>query len=186
MNRMIIALLAVGAAGLVLATQAPPTHTEHLTLLDQPTIKPPFTLDDHADLTEERASRSKPAETTTTTEAPTTTTEPPPPPTTVPTTSLPRPAPVVTTTPVVQPEHIVTSSSGLNWEALRQCESGGNYANKNNPTYRGAYQFSYGTWASMGGSGDPADASPAEQDMRAQMLYNQSGPGQWPVCGRRL
>ena len=36
---------------------------------------------------------------------------------------------------------------------------------------------------SVGGSGDPAAASPAEQDMRAQMLYEQSGSSPWPVCG---
>lgn len=67
-------------------------------------------------------------------------------------------------------------------ERIKMCESGGNYAITTNPTYRGAYQFSYSTWASVGGSGDPAAASPEEQDMRAQMLYDRSGPGQWPVC----
>lgn len=73
-----------------------------------------------------------------------------------------------------------------NWAALRRCESGGNYANKRNPTYRGAYQFSRSTWRSVGGTGDPADAPPAEQDMRAAMLLARSGRGQWPVCGRLL
>ena len=29
----------------------------------------------------------------------------------------------------------------------------------------------------------PSQAPEAEQDMRAAMLYAQSGPGQWPVCG---
>ena len=50
--------------------------------------------------------------------------------------------------------------------------------------YRGKYQFSTATWQAMGGSGDPAAAPEAEQDMRANMLYEQSGPGQWPVCGQ--
>lgn len=69
------------------------------------------------------------------------------------------------------------------WARLRQCESGNNYANKSNPTYRGAYQFSYQTWRAVGGSGDPADAPPAEQDMRAQMLAQRANPyTQWPVC----
>ncbi len=70
------------------------------------------------------------------------------------------------------------------WARLRACESGGNYANKSNPRYRGAYQFSYGTWRSVGGSGDPADASPEEQDARARALQQRSGWGQWPVCSR--
>lgn len=72
------------------------------------------------------------------------------------------------------------------WLKLRICESGNNYSNKRNPFYRGAYQFSYATWKSMGGTGDPADASPAEQDMRAEKLYARSGAGQWPICGRYL
>ena len=50
--------------------------------------------------------------------------------------------------------------------------------------YYGKYQFSMATWAAMGGSGSPAAAPESEQDMRAAMLYEQSGPGQWPVCGQ--
>ena len=38
----------------------------------------------------------------------------------------------------------------------------------------------------VGGSGNPADASAAEQTNRAQILYNRSGAGQWPHCGPRL
>ena len=65
------------------------------------------------------------------------------------------------------------------WYRLRLCESGNNYGNKRNPNYRGAYQFDYGTWASVGGSGDPANASPAEQDMRAQILFERRGLSPW-------
>ena len=71
--------------------------------------------------------------------------------------------------------------------ALAQCESGGN-PRATNPSgkYRGLYQFSRETWASVGGSGDPAAASVAEQTKRAQILLNRSGAGQWPECGRHL
>ncbi len=71
--------------------------------------------------------------------------------------------------------------------ALAQCESGGN-PRATNPSgkYRGLYQFSRETWASVGGSGDPAAASPAEQTKRAQILLSRSGAGQWPECGRHL
>ena len=73
------------------------------------------------------------------------------------------------------------------WAALRQCESSGNYqAVSPSGLYRGAYQFDLSTWASVGGSGDPALASPAEQDHRAQVLWSQRGPSPWPVCGRYL
>ena len=73
------------------------------------------------------------------------------------------------------------------WAALRQCESSGNYgAVSPSGLYRGAYQFDLSTWASVGGDGDPAMASPAEQDHRAQVLWSQRGPSPWPVCGRYL
>jgi hypothetical protein len=69
--------------------------------------------------------------------------------------------------------------------AIRACESGGNYgAVSSTGKYRGAYQFDYGTWASVGGTGDPAAASPAEQDKRAAILYSQRGAAPWPICGR--
>lgn len=80
-----------------------------------------------------------------------------------------------------------TSSGGLNWAALARCESGGNpSAVSSTGKYRGLYQFSYATWASVGGSGDPAAASAGEQTYRAQVLYDRSGRGQWPTCGRLL
>jgi LysM repeat protein len=67
------------------------------------------------------------------------------------------------------------------WAAgVRQRESGGNYATNTGNGYYGAYQFSLGTWAGIGGTGLPSNASPAEQDARAQMLYNQRGCSPWP------
>jgi uncharacterized protein YabE (DUF348 family) len=66
---------------------------------------------------------------------------------------------------------------------LRACESGGNYADKNNPNYRGAYQYSYSTWADRYGVYDPADATPAEQDQAARNTYVSRGWEPWPVCG---
>jgi hypothetical protein len=68
--------------------------------------------------------------------------------------------------------------------AIAQCESGGDpTAIGGGGLYRGKYQFTYGTWASVGGHGDPAAAPEAEQDRRAAMLLARSGAGQWPVCG---
>ena len=69
-------------------------------------------------------------------------------------------------------------------EAIAQCESGGNpQAIGGGGLYRGKYQFTRETWAAVGGTGDPAAAPEAEQDRRAAMLYEQSGPSQWPACG---
>ncbi len=72
------------------------------------------------------------------------------------------------------------------WAKLRQCESGGNYANKRNPIYRGAYQFDFSTWGNYGGYHDPADAPPAVQDAKAQETYARRGASPWPLCGRFL
>ncbi|HPU38204.1 MAG TPA: transglycosylase family protein [Microthrixaceae bacterium] len=69
---------------------------------------------------------------------------------------------------------------------VRQCESNGNYSVVSaSGRYRGAYQFSVETWRGVGGSGDPAAASPAEQDARALALLRLQGKRAWPVCSRR-
>jgi hypothetical protein len=69
-------------------------------------------------------------------------------------------------------------------ESIAASESGGDpTAVSADGSYRGKYQFDYGTWESVGGSGDPAAASEAEQDYRAALLYAQSGSSPWPICG---
>jgi hypothetical protein len=79
------------------------------------------------------------------------------------------------------------SGGGLNWAALAACESGGNpSAVSPDGTYRGLYQFTLGTWESVGGTGDPINASAAEQTYRAQLLYERAGRAAWPVCGQYL
>ena len=69
-------------------------------------------------------------------------------------------------------------------ESIAACESGGDPTAVNAAGYYGKYQFDMGTWASVGGSGNPAEASEAEQDMRASMLYARAGSSPWPVCGQ--
>lgn len=69
-------------------------------------------------------------------------------------------------------------------DAIAACESGGDpTAVSADGTYRGKYQFDYGTWESVGGHGDPAAAPEAEQDYRAALLYARAGSSPWPVCG---
>jgi hypothetical protein len=66
---------------------------------------------------------------------------------------------------------------------IAQCESGGNpRAVSRSGRYRGKYQFDSGTWKSMGGHGDPAQASEEEQDRRALKLYRARGTAPWPNC----
>lgn len=69
-------------------------------------------------------------------------------------------------------------------ESIAACESGGDPEIVSaNGLYHGKYQFSPETWKSVGGDGSPAAAPEVEQDFRAALLYERSGPGQWPVCG---
>lgn len=69
-------------------------------------------------------------------------------------------------------------------EAIAECESGGDpTVVSSDGSYRGKYQFSFSTWETVGGSGDPAAAPEREQDYRAALLYAQSGSSPWPVCG---
>ena len=80
-----------------------------------------------------------------------------------------------------------SSGGGLDWAALARCESGGNpRAVSSNGLYYGLYQFSIGTWQSVGGSGRPSDASSSEQTARAQTLYRapaaRRGPSAAGTC----
>jgi hypothetical protein len=64
-------------------------------------------------------------------------------------------------------------------DRIASCESGGNPRAVNPNGHYGKYQFDYGTWNSVGGSGNPAAASEAEQDKRAAMLYARRGSAPW-------
>jgi len=75
-----------------------------------------------------------------------------------------------------------TASAPL--QAIAVCESGGNPSANTGNGFYGKYQFTMSTWASVGGRGNPAAASEAEQDRRAAMLYARAGSSPWPVCGR--
>ena len=69
-------------------------------------------------------------------------------------------------------------------EAIAACESGGDPTTDTGNGFYGKYQFTLLTWASVGGSGNPAAASEAEQNRRAALLYAREGAAPWPVCGR--
>jgi transglycosylase-like protein len=111
--------------------------------------------------------------TTTTTAPPTTTTAPPPPPTE-------SPAPPSTGGGFGDPGDYAT------WDALANCESGGNWATNTGNGYYGGLQFSAGTWASVGGTGLPHQHSRETQIHFGQVLQARSGWGQWPHCAAQL
>jgi transglycosylase-like protein len=78
----------------------------------------------------------------------------------------------------------VTAAVRGTLDRIAACESHGNpRAIGGGGAYRGKYQFSFGTWASVGGRGDPAAAPEHEQDRRAAMLLGRTGGSAWPVCG---
>ncbi len=87
-------------------------------------------------------------------------------------------------------ENVSDDADSLNWDALAECESGGDPNAVNEAGgYYGLYQFSEETWSSAGGSGSPADADAEEQTMRAKKLYDMvdgNWEGQWPECGSNL
>ena len=69
---------------------------------------------------------------------------------------------------------------------IAQCESGSDpTAVSADGNYRGKFMFTYDAWGTVGGKGDPAAASEAEQDRRALKLYKRDGVKPWPACGRQ-
>ena len=55
------------------------------------------------------------------------------------------------------------AAPGHNWDAVAQCESGGNWAINTGNGYYGGLQFSPSTWAANGGTGMPHENSREEQ-----------------------
>ena len=77
------------------------------------------------------------------------------------------------------------ASASPDWDAIAQCESGGNWGISTGNGYYGGLQFTQGTWAANGGSGNPASASREEQIRVAENVLKTQGIGAWPVCGKR-
>ena len=89
--------------------------------------------------------------------------------------------------PVAPPPPVV--SSGLNWDGVAACESGGNWAINTGNGFYGGLQFDYGTWLAYGGGAYAQTAnlaSRAEQITVATRLYEARGSSPWPVCGANL
>ncbi|HZE48285.1 MAG TPA: transglycosylase family protein [Jatrophihabitantaceae bacterium] len=81
------------------------------------------------------------------------------------------------------------NTSGLNWDAVAACESGGNWHINTGNGFYGGLQFDYGTWQSNGGGAyaSRADLASREQQIAvANRLYAARGSSPWPVCGANL
>lgn len=77
------------------------------------------------------------------------------------------------------------SASATNWDAVAQCESGGNWSTNTGNGFSGGLQFTPSTWAANGGTGSPQNASRAQQIAVAERVKATQGMGAWPVCGAR-
>ena len=70
------------------------------------------------------------------------------------------------------------------WDAIAQCESGGNWAANTGNGYYGGLQFTLSTWHAYGGSGYPNQNSREAQIAVAERVAAaEGGYGAWPVCG---
>jgi len=74
-------------------------------------------------------------------------------------------------------------SNMLGWDAVAQCESGGNWAADTGNGFYGGLQFKMSTWHAFGGMGSPAQASREEQIAVANRVLDKQGPYAWPKCG---
>lgn len=74
-------------------------------------------------------------------------------------------------------------ADSVNWDAIAECESGGDWSTNTGNGYSGGLQFSPSTWQAYGGSGDPSNASREEQIAVAERVLDGQGIGAWPVCG---
>jgi hypothetical protein len=75
-------------------------------------------------------------------------------------------------------------ASAVDWDAIAQCESGGDWSISTGNGYFGGLQFKPSTWAEHGGRGNPAGAPRSEQILIAERVVRTQGLGAWPVCGR--
>jgi LysM repeat protein len=75
------------------------------------------------------------------------------------------------------------NASSVNWDAIAQCESGGNWATNTGNGFYGGLQFTMGTWHANGGVGAPQNASREQQIAVAERVLASQGIHAWPVCG---
>lgn len=103
--------------------------------------------------------------------------------------ATPEPSPAPKPEPAPEPKSAAAPApapSGGVWDNLAACESGGNWSTNTGNGFYGGLQFTLSSWAAVGGSGLPSEASKAEQIMRAEQLQSMQGWGAWPSCASQL
>ena len=94
----------------------------------------------------------------------------------------------VTAALAVMPMCLSTAAANadtVNWDAIAECESGGNWSTNSGNGFYGGLQFKPSTWAAHGGVGNPATAPRHEQIRVAERVLATQGLGAWPKCGPR-
>ena len=91
--------------------------------------------------------------------------------------------------PAPAPQRVVTYDGDTVWDALAQCESGGNWAINTGNGYYGGLQFALGTWQGYGGAefaAYPHEATREQQITVAERLHAARGFAPWPACSAKL
>jgi resuscitation-promoting factor RpfA len=76
-------------------------------------------------------------------------------------------------------------AASVNWDAIAQCESSGNWSTNTGNGFYGGLQFTQSTWKAYGGAGSPQNASRDQQIAVAERVLQGQGIGAWPVCGQK-
>ncbi|TFV57411.1 transglycosylase [Mycobacterium sp. PS03-16] len=74
-------------------------------------------------------------------------------------------------------------ASRVNWDAIAQCESSGNWAINTGNGFYGGLQFLPATWKEHGGVSSPEKTPREYQILIAERVLRTQGIGAWPVCG---
>jgi nucleoid-associated protein YgaU len=89
---------------------------------------------------------------------------------------------------VLGPAGAAQAKSSVNWDAIAQCESGGNWSINTGNGYYGGLQFGRGTWTAHGGGKYAPTANKASRSQQiaiAEKVLKSQGIGAWPVCGKK-
>ncbi|MFI6847603.1 transglycosylase family protein [Kitasatospora sp. NPDC050467] len=81
-----------------------------------------------------------------------------------------------------------SAASTSTWDAVAQCESGGNWSISTGNGFFGGLQFTSSTWAAYGGTAYASQAgraTKAQQISVAEKVLASQGPGAWPVCSAK-
>jgi LysM repeat protein len=79
-----------------------------------------------------------------------------------------------------------SAATASEWDAVAQCESGGNWSINTGNGYYGGLQFSASTWAAYGGTAYASTANQASKSQQiavAEKVLAGQGKGAWPSCG---